>query len=259
MAVPPGYIPQTLSDREVDVVKLVVEGLTNREIALELHLSTRTIEAHVATAMRKLQARSRTRLAVLALRDGIVRIAPRRRPMKRAAWPLVAGALLAGGCGDDDKNGTSTATFDDAFVTRIVPHQHTAVEVINAAVRDARRPAVRRLALKMRAMRRRTLPTFDDRLARVVTTTSLPDIGVSAQQAADEVTPQALAATKPLDTAFLTIMTRHDQGALALAQAELRRGRDPAVKAAAQRLAAELTRELARLSRELQALARRGR
>jgi DNA-binding NarL/FixJ family response regulator len=76
MVAAPGSIPHTLSDREVDVVTLVVEGLTNRAIALELHLSTRTVEAHVATAMRKLGARSRTRLAVLALREGIVPLHP---------------------------------------------------------------------------------------------------------------------------------------------------------------------------------------
>jgi uncharacterized protein (DUF305 family) len=172
---------------------------------------------------------------------------------------IVGLALSAGGCGGDDKAGAPTLTLDDAFVTRIVPHQHTAVELVNTAVRDAQRPAVRRLARTMRAMRKRTLPAFDDRLARITTTSPLPDLGVSPQDSADEVTPQALAATKPLDTAFLTIMTRHDQGALALAQAELRRGRDPAVKAAAQRLAAELTRELGRLSRELQVVARRAR
>ena len=76
MAAPFDSHSHTLSEREVDVVRLVVEGLTNREIALELHVSTRTAEAHVATAMRKLQARSRTRLAVLALREGIVPLHP---------------------------------------------------------------------------------------------------------------------------------------------------------------------------------------
>jgi DNA-binding NarL/FixJ family response regulator len=75
-----GSIPHTLSDREVDVVTLVVAGLTSRGIALELHLSTRTVEAHVAKAMRKLGARSRTRLAVLALRDGIVPLHPEDAP-----------------------------------------------------------------------------------------------------------------------------------------------------------------------------------
>ena len=179
--------------------------------------------------------------------------------VRRALTCALACALLTACGGSDEQSGPDPDRIDDAFVARIVPHQHTALELANTAAREARRPAVRRLARQMQAMRRRTLPAFDDRLARTVTASVLPDLGVSAQQAADEVTPQALAASRPLDAAFLTIMTRHDQGALALAQAELERGRDPAMKAAAQRLAAELTRELARLSRALQAAARRDR
>ena len=168
-----------------------------------------------------------------------------------------AGGLLAGCGGSDENAAPDPARIDDAFVARIVPHQHIAAEVAATAAREARAPAVRRLARQMQAMRRRTLPALDDRLARTTTADVLPDLGVPPQMAADEVTPGALAASRPIDPAFLTIMTRHDQGALALVQAELRRGRDAAVKAAAQRLAAELTRELARLSRALQASARK--
>ena len=66
----------TLSERELAVVELVVEGLTNRAIASQLHLSRSTVEAHVASGMRKLQARSRTQLAVRALRLGLVPLHP---------------------------------------------------------------------------------------------------------------------------------------------------------------------------------------
>jgi DNA-binding NarL/FixJ family response regulator len=69
-------VTDTLSEREVAVVRLVVEGLTNRAIAGELHVSTSTIQAHVASGMRKLGARSRTQLAVRALRSGIVPLHP---------------------------------------------------------------------------------------------------------------------------------------------------------------------------------------
>lgn len=169
----------------------------------------------------------------------------------------VALALLATGCGGDDDPAPDPLRLDDAFVSRIVPHQHVAAELADTAARKARDAGVRRLARGARAMRRRTLPALDDLFARMPASAPLPDLGVSPQQAADEVTPQSLSASQPLDVAFLTIMTRHDQGALALAQAELERGRDPAVKAAAQRLAAELTRELGRLSRALGARARR--
>jgi DNA-binding CsgD family transcriptional regulator/tetratricopeptide (TPR) repeat protein len=52
--------------READVLGLVVEGLSNKEIAARLVLSPRTVEKHVETLLRKLGARSRTHLAALA-------------------------------------------------------------------------------------------------------------------------------------------------------------------------------------------------
>jgi DNA-binding NarL/FixJ family response regulator len=69
-------VDAVLSDRELAVARLVVEGMTNRAIAEELHLSTSTVQAHVASAMRKLQASSRTQLAVSVLRRGIVPLHP---------------------------------------------------------------------------------------------------------------------------------------------------------------------------------------
>lgn len=65
-------VSHPLSGRDVVVLRLVVDGLTNQAIASELHVSTSTVQAHVASGMRKVGARSRTRLAVRALRAGIV-------------------------------------------------------------------------------------------------------------------------------------------------------------------------------------------
>lgn len=61
-----------LSARELEVVALVVEGLSNQEIAACLVVSRRTAQAHVASAMGKTRTRSRTQLAVFALRSGLV-------------------------------------------------------------------------------------------------------------------------------------------------------------------------------------------
>jgi DNA-binding CsgD family transcriptional regulator len=68
--------PSVLSRRELEVVELVVDGLTNIEIAVRLGITERTVQAHVAAARAKLGARSRTQLAVMVLRLGIVPLEP---------------------------------------------------------------------------------------------------------------------------------------------------------------------------------------
>ena len=61
-----------VTDRELEVIRLVVDGLTNAEIAERLGIVERTVQAHVAAARAKLGARSRTQLAVYALRLRLV-------------------------------------------------------------------------------------------------------------------------------------------------------------------------------------------
>jgi DNA-binding NarL/FixJ family response regulator len=67
---------QGLTDREAQIVALVVDGLTNPAIGDALGISARTAQSHVAAAMRKLEARTRTQLAVTALRSGLVPLRP---------------------------------------------------------------------------------------------------------------------------------------------------------------------------------------
>jgi DNA-binding NarL/FixJ family response regulator len=50
----------------VEVLELLAEGLSNREIASRLHLSTRTVDHHVSALLQKLGAGSRARAAALA-------------------------------------------------------------------------------------------------------------------------------------------------------------------------------------------------
>ena len=51
-----------ITDREADVLRLVTEGLTNKQIAARLNLSPRTVEKHVESLLRKTGAPSRTGL-----------------------------------------------------------------------------------------------------------------------------------------------------------------------------------------------------
>jgi DNA-binding NarL/FixJ family response regulator len=61
-----------LSPREEEVVKLVAEAHTNREIAEILHLSEKTVENHRSNAMRKLGMRDRVELVRYAIRRGLI-------------------------------------------------------------------------------------------------------------------------------------------------------------------------------------------
>jgi DNA-binding NarL/FixJ family response regulator len=61
-----------LSQRELDVLRLVVDGLSNQEIADRLVLSVETVKTHMRHIMEKLAVSDRTQAAVKAMREGLV-------------------------------------------------------------------------------------------------------------------------------------------------------------------------------------------
>jgi two-component system, NarL family, response regulator LiaR len=63
----------TLSDREMEVLKLLVEGGSNGSIAEALFLSESTVKAHLRSIMTKFEVNDRVQVAVVALRSGIVK------------------------------------------------------------------------------------------------------------------------------------------------------------------------------------------
>jgi two-component system response regulator DevR len=65
-----------LTRREVDVLGLLAEGATNRQISRQLFLSEKTVKAHLASAFRKLLVENRTQAAVAAVAMGIARLVP---------------------------------------------------------------------------------------------------------------------------------------------------------------------------------------
>jgi DNA-binding NarL/FixJ family response regulator len=62
-----------LTPRERQVLRHVTAGQSNREIATELHLSEKTVKAHVSSVLAKLGVQDRTQAAVLAVRYGLSR------------------------------------------------------------------------------------------------------------------------------------------------------------------------------------------
>ncbi len=61
-----------LTDRENDVLALLVEGRTNRQVARQLYISEKTVSVHVSNILAKLGVHSRTEAAAVARRDGLV-------------------------------------------------------------------------------------------------------------------------------------------------------------------------------------------
>jgi len=66
--------PESLTEREVDVLRLIAQGFSNREIADDLVLGEKTIKTHVSNILSKLQLASRTQAALYAVRIGLVSV-----------------------------------------------------------------------------------------------------------------------------------------------------------------------------------------
>ena len=84
----PAVVPRPpvdpLTERELDVLKLVARGKSNREIADELVVSEGTVRTHVSNILSKLHLASRTQATLFALREGLT-------SLDDASFPLNAG------------------------------------------------------------------------------------------------------------------------------------------------------------------------
>lgn len=69
--VPPAG-PDRLTERELDVLRLVVAGLRNKEMAAELGISENTVKFHLRNILDKLHAQSRAEVVARAVREGLV-------------------------------------------------------------------------------------------------------------------------------------------------------------------------------------------
>jgi two-component system NarL family response regulator len=66
-ALPPG---EALTDRELEVLELIVQGKSNREIAMELSIASGTVKNHLTNILGKLHLQNRVQAAVYAVRQG---------------------------------------------------------------------------------------------------------------------------------------------------------------------------------------------
>jgi DNA-binding NarL/FixJ family response regulator len=71
---PATQVTERLTEREVDVLRMVARGLNNSEIAARLHLSEGTVRNHVSAILSKLELADRTQAAILAIHHGLDRV-----------------------------------------------------------------------------------------------------------------------------------------------------------------------------------------
>lgn len=64
--------PETLTERETEVLRLLAEGKANKEIAHTLSIGEKTVKTHVSNILQKLNVSSRTQAALYAVRIGLV-------------------------------------------------------------------------------------------------------------------------------------------------------------------------------------------
>jgi len=72
VAASPATAPVTLTAREIEVLEMMAEGMSNRAIARHLKISSHTVKFHVASVLGKLGARSRTEAVTAGIRHGLI-------------------------------------------------------------------------------------------------------------------------------------------------------------------------------------------
>lgn len=136
--------------------------------------------------------------------------------------------------------------IDRAFVSEMVPHHRSAVEMAKLARRYSERPQIRQLSKaiidtqnaeirRMRGLSRR-LADAGVRKRR---------LGMTAHEMGTHMNPRALRRAEPFDRAFLDMMIPHHEGAIRMAQVQLERGRNRTVKRLAETIVDAQTAEIA--------------
>ena len=66
--------PESLTNREHEILELIWSGLKNREIGQQLSISVKTVEAHRANMMKKVRVSNTAQLLKAAIQDGLLKI-----------------------------------------------------------------------------------------------------------------------------------------------------------------------------------------
>jgi len=178
-------------------------------------------------------------------------------PLRRTVLALVAGVLLIAGCGDDNNNADSSPAasanpVDRAFARQMIAHHESAVQMAQIAQRRDSSTFVKRLAddiVRTQTAEIATLRDADRRLKAAGV--SVGSLGVPEHMMGMDDDPASLKTANPFDRAFLKMMIPHHVGAIAMANAERKKGKDPKLKTLAQTITSGQQREIAEMRKYL--------
>jgi uncharacterized protein (DUF305 family) len=176
-------------------------------------------------------------------------------PRKFPAALAVLGAALIAGCGDSTGS-TSKALAGDpvdrAFVAQMMPHHQSAVAMAKIAKRRGSSHFVRKLAddiVRTQTDEISTMRSADQRLRRAGVTKG--SLGVPEHMMGMDGDVASLNTATPFDAAFMRMMIPHHQGAVTMATAELRKGKDRGLKTLAKSIIAAQQREIGQMREQL--------
>jgi uncharacterized protein (DUF305 family) len=175
---------------------------------------------------------------------------------RKLAALVAGGALMLAGCGESDSgDSASSATgngTDRAFAADMVPHHESAIDMAEIALKRGQSAFVKDLARDIVATQTAEISTLRTEDEGLATAGIKPgSLGVPAHMMGMDGDVATLETAAPFDVAFLALMIPHHEGAIEMAQAELKQGADPQLKALAQDIISAQQREIDAMREQL--------
>jgi uncharacterized protein (DUF305 family) len=170
-----------------------------------------------------------------------------RRTLIAAVLAAASIGLLTA-CGDDDSDEAQASETDGAFITGMVPHHESAIEMAELAQAQADHPEIKQLADDIVVAQTDEIAILDDIHQRLygepVGEMSHGSLGLSEEMMGMAMDMSMLETAKPFDREFIDMMVAHHQGAIRMAQIELAEGDDDETKSLAQAIIDAQSREI---------------
>jgi uncharacterized protein (DUF305 family) len=161
---------------------------------------------------------------------------------------VIALVLASCGGGNSSTNSGSSSTAnasDRAFATAMIPHHRSAVAMAQIAETEASHPEIKRLAKSIVTSPNTEITQMNAAVRRFEKAgIKEGDLGVPDHAMGMEDDPAALETAEQFDREFIDMMIPHHQGAIRMARAERKMGKDPEMLKLAKAIEAAQTREI---------------